>query len=388
MVCRAPNSTTTCSGTQTGQQMSYDNERRLTHWQNTPSSPTTTVDYRYDGEGNRVAMQVKSGGVTTTTHYPSSFEEKTGSTLTKYYSLKGLPLAVNVGGTISYLASDSLHSVSEAFNSSGTVTAQQLYLPFGSARYSNGTLPTRYGFTEQRGDLSTGLDYYNARYYDPVLGQFTSADSVLDGLNRYAYVGDNPETLTDPTGHDGWFDDVSKIAVGVATWVGLANPVPRASSQQQASCETNIVGCVIEIAGESYAGGDTSGAGSGVNGWGTDDSDDGPVITIVVGGTQGSPGGAASGGSGGAASGGSGGAASGGSGGATGASSNQYLAPSGPVAATIVHTSWQVPHTSWQSLYLQFARHPLSPLRCILVSLRQLYLPSDWLLLLRQLWGL
>lgn len=50
-------------------------------------------------------------------------------------------------------------------------------------------------------DTSTsGLDYYNARYYDPVLGQFASADTK-QGPNRYAYVAGNPETLTDPTGH-------------------------------------------------------------------------------------------------------------------------------------------------------------------------------------------
>ncbi len=40
---------------------------------------------------------------------------------------------------------------------------------------------------------STGLDYYDARYYDPVAGQFTSADTALaGGFNRYAYVGGNP----------------------------------------------------------------------------------------------------------------------------------------------------------------------------------------------------
>jgi RHS repeat-associated protein len=146
-------------------------------------------------------MQVKSGGTTTTTYYPGPSEEQTGSTLTKYYSVKGLPLALSVGGTISYLASDSLHSVSEAFSSSGVVTAQQLYSPYGSARYSNGTMPTSKGFTGQRGDGATGLDYYNARYYDPVLGQFTSGDSAAAGLNRYAYAGDSPETNTDPSGH-------------------------------------------------------------------------------------------------------------------------------------------------------------------------------------------
>ena len=63
-------------------------------------------------------------------------------------------------------------------------------------------MPTDYGFTGQRADSATGLDYYGARYYDPTLGQFTSADTVLDGLNRYAYVGGNPISHTDPSGHE------------------------------------------------------------------------------------------------------------------------------------------------------------------------------------------
>lgn len=39
-----------------------------------------------------------------------------------------------------------------------------------------------------------GIYYYNARYYDPTAGKSTSADSVPDGLNRYAYVAGNPAT--------------------------------------------------------------------------------------------------------------------------------------------------------------------------------------------------
>jgi hypothetical protein len=47
------------------------------------------------------------------------------------------------------------------------------------------------------------LDYYGARYYDPVVGLFVSADKRLgdvQGANPYEYVGQNPETNTDPTG--------------------------------------------------------------------------------------------------------------------------------------------------------------------------------------------
>ena len=49
----------------------------------------------------------------------------------------------------------------------------------------------------------TQLDYYNARYYDPFVGVFLSADTKqgnLQGVSPYAYVGGNPETQSDPSG--------------------------------------------------------------------------------------------------------------------------------------------------------------------------------------------
>lgn len=55
---------------------------------------------------------------------------------------------------------------------------------------------------------STGLYYYNARYYDPTIGRFISGDNLVSepfnpqDLNRYSYCLDNPMKYTDPTGHD------------------------------------------------------------------------------------------------------------------------------------------------------------------------------------------
>jgi YD repeat-containing protein len=83
MTCRAPTGSTTCSGTPTGAQLTYDNEGRLTAWQNAPSNPTSTEAMAYDGEGNRVALQVNGG---TPTYYLGNLEEVTGSMLTKYFS--------------------------------------------------------------------------------------------------------------------------------------------------------------------------------------------------------------------------------------------------------------------------------------------------------------
>jgi RHS repeat-associated protein len=95
---------------------------------------------------------------------------------------------------------------------------------------STGTLLTEaFNDTGQRRD-ETGLLYYNARYYDPAIGRFLSADTIVPGagaltvapgdataaaawgqggggpadpqaLNRYTYAGNNPVRNTDPTGH-------------------------------------------------------------------------------------------------------------------------------------------------------------------------------------------
>jgi RHS repeat-associated protein len=99
---------------------------------------------------------------------------------------------------LSYLATDGLGSVSASLDTSGNLTSAQLFAPYGATRYNSGTSPTAKGFTRQYGDAATGLAYYHARYYDPALGQFASADTVADGLNRYGYVRGNPTTATDP----------------------------------------------------------------------------------------------------------------------------------------------------------------------------------------------
>lgn len=205
MTCRAPTGTNICTGSSpTGQQLSYDNEGRLTGWQDAPSSPSSSTSYLYDGEGSRILAQSTNNGTTTTTTYLGDLEEitATGSTTTTTVYYPG-GFAESVNGVISYLASGGLGSPSVALDANGTSQASTLYGPYGGVRYQSGTMPTDLGFTGQHSDASSsGLDYYGARYYDPVIGQFASADTMLaGGLNRYAYVGGNPETLSDPSGH-------------------------------------------------------------------------------------------------------------------------------------------------------------------------------------------
>ena len=67
----------------------------------------------------------------------------------------------------------------------------------------------------------------NGRIYDPILGRFLSADTLvqfpgnLQSYNRYSYVQNNPLTFHDPSGHvleTVW--DVANIGIGAASLWG------------------------------------------------------------------------------------------------------------------------------------------------------------------------
>jgi RHS repeat-associated protein len=83
-------------------------------------------------------------------------------------------------------------------------------------------VPTDEKFTGQKLD-STGLYFYNARYYDPEIGRFISADPVgqtmfnPQSLNRYTYVLNNPLKYTDPNG-DWIFAVLAVIRVAITVY--------------------------------------------------------------------------------------------------------------------------------------------------------------------------
>jgi len=69
--------------------------------------------------------------------------------------------------------------VSLATDAGGAKMSEMRYTPFGETRF--GDAPTDRRFTGQRHEAGLGLYDYGARYYDPALGRFLQADSIVPG---------------------------------------------------------------------------------------------------------------------------------------------------------------------------------------------------------------
>ena len=83
-----------------------------------------------------------------------------------------------------YVLRDHLGSTSVIVDAAGAKLWEDRYYPFGDIRHTwkkTNDLPlqTAYRFTGQRHETSIGLYDYRSRWYDPVLGRFVQADTIV-----------------------------------------------------------------------------------------------------------------------------------------------------------------------------------------------------------------
>jgi RHS repeat-associated protein len=111
------------------------------------------------------------------------------------------------------------------------VVSHEQWHPFGTTAFQaqkNQTYAAkRYRFTGKERDEESGLAYHGARYYAPWLARWISADpaGLVDGPNRYEYVGNSPTHNIDPTGLYTWEmfgNDVKQGAKGAV--LGIIEP--------------------------------------------------------------------------------------------------------------------------------------------------------------------
>lgn len=128
---------------------------------------------------------------------------------TRYYTFNGVTIAVRSGGAAaSYLFADRQGTGDLAITTTtGNAVACRQYLPFGEVR---GAAPNNWpggdrGYVGGPDDANTGLETLGARQYDAGIGRFLSRDPILgpahpNQLGGYVYAGNDPVTLSDPSG--------------------------------------------------------------------------------------------------------------------------------------------------------------------------------------------
>jgi RHS repeat-associated protein len=121
---------------------------------------------------------------------------------------------------IIYFHNDAAGTAQLATDAGGNVVWKENHRPFGERLNNTATVQTggSLGFTGQPFDISTGLNYMGARYYDPLLGRFLAVDPVnvrpddIHSFNRYAYGNNNPYKFVD---RDGRFSTLAALSGGL-----------------------------------------------------------------------------------------------------------------------------------------------------------------------------
>ena len=198
---------------------------------------TNKVEYEYDVFGIRTAKKIYAPKEETEPTQTTSYVYENGKLLrqitgdevmTFVYGSEGV-IGFNLRGSTevtngNYLYRKNLFGdITGIINESGALVYEYTYSAFGKSDEDEETgigakNPFRY-----RGyyyDEETGLYYLKSRYYDPEVGRFITIDDIsyidpetINGLNLYAYCGNNPVMRVDENGNAWWHWLLGALAV-------------------------------------------------------------------------------------------------------------------------------------------------------------------------------
>ena len=181
----------------------FDSRNRLTS-----SSGVTNF---YDALNNRISQSVGTNTMMYVVNPNAKMPQvlmRIKNSVTNYY-IYGLGLLYQITETTNATNTLTYHydyrgSTIALTTDSGLVTDRIEYGAYGLTTYRTGTSDTPFLFNGRFGVQTdfNGLLYMRARYYNPYLCRFISADpsGFAGGMNHYAYANGNPVNYLDPFG--------------------------------------------------------------------------------------------------------------------------------------------------------------------------------------------
>ena len=173
------------------------------HQQTRVETETGSVqENRYDAEGLRFEL-LENGRRTSFVYHDGELLQEEGREEqgTSYHLGAGME-AFRRGQELSYYHRDEQLSTVFVTDGHGEIRNSYQYDAFGIPLETTEQLNNRIRYTGQQYDELTEQYYLRARYYNPVAGRFMQEDVYQgDGLNLYAYCGNNPVVYDDPSGY-------------------------------------------------------------------------------------------------------------------------------------------------------------------------------------------
>jgi RHS repeat-associated protein len=170
-----------------------------------------SIAYSYDSQDRRIAKFVDGALVERYGHDGTNLAvvfDAAGALAHRYLYGGSIDevLADQTPTTLNWALADRLGTVDLIVDDKGGVIDRVTFDSFGNKVSESAPEKSfRFGFTGRELDPETGLYYYRARYYDPLVGRFISVDSIgfqAGDTNLYRYVFNSPTQGIDPTGHE------------------------------------------------------------------------------------------------------------------------------------------------------------------------------------------